>query len=570
VTTPIEEFFLFCFGDRSIAGPPRPFVSYAEPPIEHRWKPGQSGNPNGYSRGRRITDELVKMIAANSADVALARVWFRKALEGDPTFFRLLIDRYEDPVPRAIELSGGITAAMLGPAENPLDVTPDDPERWDWYATTCPCGLEPGSCKKHPRAREPQRPPYGEWRTWAYIAGRGAGKTRSGAEWVQSRVDSGLMKIGMLIAPTAADIRDVMIEGPSGILAIAPPDNVPRFETSKRRITWPNGSRAVCLSGEEPDRARGHNVDTLWADELAAWQRPEMTWDLAVLALRAGTDPRAMITTTPRRVAVLKRILAEPTTVRTSETTFDNTAHLAEAFMAQIVGLYEGTRLGMQELYAEFLETTDGVWFVRFNPKKHVTADAEYDDRYPVRLAIDAGTSRHTFAVWFQVKPSDQKLPRINVFGEYHGIDQTSMAHALAIKTLGENLESRGRTDLVRMDPAATARSSLGPAAYGEYERVFGSRFLARWPQHLVLDGLDTIEMLLDSDKLTIHPRCKKLKEAFLNYSRKKRGSEWIDFPADGHPEEDAMDALRGGIRDALPEGRQADMNLSWRHAARI
>ena len=114
------------------------------------------------------------------------------------------------------------------------------------------------------------------------------------------------MKLGCLIAPTAADIRDVMVEGPSGLLAVAPPWCRPRFEPSKRRVTWPNGARAVCLSGEEPERARGLNIDTLWADELACWQRAESTWDLAMLALRAGTNPQALITTTPRRVAVLR------------------------------------------------------------------------------------------------------------------------------------------------------------------------------------------------------------------------------------------------------------------------
>ena len=106
---------------------------------------------------------------------------------------------------------------------------------------------------------------------------------------------------------------------------------------------------------------------------------------------------------------------------------------------------------------------------------------------------------------------------------------------------------------MVRLDPAASARSSLGPAAYAEYEREFGSRIIARWPQHLVLDGLDTIENLLETGDLKIHPRCTRLKDAFRNYCRQRRGGQWIDFPADGHPEEDLMDALRGGIRDAMP-----------------
>ena len=108
---------------------------------------------------------------------------------------------------------------------------PTDPLVWDWYAQSCPCGLPPGECPLHPRARQTQRPPEGDWRVWSYVAGRGAGKTRAGACWIQQRVEDGTMKRGCLIAPTTADIRDVMIEGPSGLLAVAPPWCQPRFET---------------------------------------------------------------------------------------------------------------------------------------------------------------------------------------------------------------------------------------------------------------------------------------------------------------------------------------------------
>jgi hypothetical protein len=402
------------------------------------------------------------------------------------------------------------------------------------------------------------------------VAGRGAGKTRAGACWTQRRVEEGAMKLGCLIAPTAADIRDVMVEGPSGLLAVAPPWCRPRFEPSKRRIAWPNGARAICLSGEEPERARGLNIDTLWADELACWQRAQSTWDLVMLALRAGGNPQALITTTPRRVAVLRRILAEPTTVRTSDTTYANESQLPPEFLTQIVRLYENTRLGRQEIYAEFLETTEGVWFANFDPARHVTNEAEYHPRYPVRCAIDAGTSRHTAAVFFQVRPDrDSGRPRVTVFADYHALDVVSQKNAQAIKDLAGQLPCRGRIDQVRLDPAASARSSLGPAAFGEYQRVFGARIVARWPQHLVLDGLDTIDVLLDSGSLTFHPRCVRLKEAFGNYCKQRRAGQWLDFPADGHPEEDLIDALRGGVYDAMPEGAVIAPGMPRVHASR-
>jgi len=379
------------------------------------------------------------------------------------------------------------------------------------------------------------------------------------------------MKLGCLIAPTTADIRDVMVEGPSGLLAIAPPWCRPRFESSKRRVQWPNGARAICLSGEEPERARGLNVDTLWADELACWQRAESTWDLAMLALRAGTNPQALITTTPRRVAVLRRILTEASTVQTTETTFANQAHLPPEFLTQIVGLYENTRLGRQEIYAEFLETTEGVWFANFDPARHVSVEAEYHPRYAVHCAIDAGTSRTTAAVFFQVRGSPAgDRPLFTVFGDYLAVGHFSQKNARAIQALADQLPCHGHLNRVRLDPAATARSSIGPAAYGEYERVFGSRILARWPFHPVLDGLDTIELLLDSGNLIIHPRCLHLKDAFRNYCHKRRRGEWLDEPADGHPEEDLMDALRGGIREALPDCGAAALNLTRVHASKF
>jgi hypothetical protein len=158
----------------------------------------------------------------------------------------------------------------------------------------------------------------------------------------------------------------------------------------------------------------------------------------------------------------------------------------------------------------------------------------------------------------------------VTVFGDYHALDVVSQKNALAIRALADELPCRGHIDMARLDPAATARSSLGPAAYAEYERVFGSRIVARWPHHLVLDGLDTLELLLDADSLTIHPRCTRLVDAFRNYCRQRLGGQWIDFPADGHPEEDLIDALRGGIRDALPDGNAVPAGLPRVHASRV
>ena len=148
-------------------------------------------------------------------------------------------------------------------------------------------------------AREEQIEPLGDHRYWMVLAGRGWGKTRAGVEWVRSQIESGSARRAVVVAPTAADCRDTITEGPSGFLRCCPPWNRPTYEPSKRRLTWKNGATVALYSAEEPDRLRGVNTDLLLADELAAWPKPE-AWDMAMFALRLGNNPRAMITTTPR------------------------------------------------------------------------------------------------------------------------------------------------------------------------------------------------------------------------------------------------------------------------------
>jgi len=164
-------------------------------------------------------------------------------------------------------------------------------------------------------AREEQRPPEGDWRVWLYLAGRGAGKTRSGAEWVRAQVALGRRRIA-LVAPTAADARDVIVEGESGILAVSPTLDRPIYEPSKRRLTWPNGAIATTYSADEPERLRGPQHDCAWCDELGAWRYPE-AWDMLMFGLRLGTDPRVMVTTTPRPTKLIKAPLPVETEMAT-------------------------------------------------------------------------------------------------------------------------------------------------------------------------------------------------------------------------------------------------------------
>jgi len=215
-------------------------------------------------------------------------------------------------------------------------------------------------------ARDKQLPPSGEWTVWLILAGRGFGKTRTGAETVRMWAEENPGCRIALVARTAADVRDVMVEGESGIVEKAPPWFRPLYEPSKRRLTWPNGSKAITYSAEEAKALRGPQHHFAWADELAAWGDFD-AWDQLMFGLRLGRSPRVIITTTPRPLKVIKDLLAQQeregpnSTVRvTTGTTYENRANLAEVFYRSIISKYEGTRLGKQELEALVLGDTPG------------------------------------------------------------------------------------------------------------------------------------------------------------------------------------------------------------------
>ena len=213
-------------------------------------------------------------------------------------------------------------------------------------------------------ARPAQLPPLGNWRVWLLLAGRGFGKTRTGAELIRARVATCTARRLALVAPTAADARNVMVEGESGILAISPPWDRPRYEPSKRRLTWPNGAIATLYSADEPERLRGPQHDATWCDELGSWRRPE-AWDMLMFGLRLGTDPRVVVTTTPRPTTLIRALVADPTAVVTRGSTYENRANLPPAFLDQIIRKYEGTRLGRQEIEAELLDDVPGALWTR-------------------------------------------------------------------------------------------------------------------------------------------------------------------------------------------------------------
>ena len=220
--------------------------------------------------------------------------------------------------------------------------------------------------------RPEQQTPEGNWNIWMYMAGRGAGKTRTAAEWVREEAkytNTGQRRFG-LVARTAADVRDVIVEGESGIMNVSAPSEKPLYEPSKRRLTWPNGNTATLFTADEPDSLRGPQFTHAWGDEIASWrQTPDgagMTaFDNLRVGTRLGAHPKIMITTTPKRVPVLYQLLAENAknpgqVVITRGSTLDNSGNLSNAYLDAITGVYAGTRLAQQELYGEMLDNVEG------------------------------------------------------------------------------------------------------------------------------------------------------------------------------------------------------------------
>ncbi|MEM6488016.1 MAG: terminase family protein [Pseudomonadota bacterium] len=206
----------------------------------------------------------------------------------------------------------------------------------------------------------------GDWHTWVILGGRGAGKTRAGAEWVRSRIEGptplapGPCRRFCLLSETMDEARAVMVEGESGILAVSPPDRRPVFKRGEAKLVWPNGAEAVIASAANPEALRGPQFDGAWSDELAKWRRCEEAWSMLQFCLRLGQDPRQLVTTTPRDNPVLLALLAAPGVAVTRAGTAANRAHLAPGFVERLMARHGGTWLGRQEIDGEVVQGREG------------------------------------------------------------------------------------------------------------------------------------------------------------------------------------------------------------------
>ena len=247
-------------------------------------------------------------------------------------------------------------------------------------------------------AMEHQLPPEGDWRTWIIMGGRGAGKTRAGAEWVRAQVegarpmDKGAAARVALVGETYDQVRDVMIRGDSGILACSPPDRRPVWKASERKLIWPNGAEAQAFSASDPEALRGPQFDAAWVDELAKWKKAGDTWDMLQFALRLGQKPQVCVTTTPRNVGVLKRLVEAPSTVMTLAPTEANRANLADSFLEEVRSRYAGTRLGRQELDGILMADAEGaLWTAQSLDRAQCKAVPDLDR---VVVALDPAVTR--------------------------------------------------------------------------------------------------------------------------------------------------------------------------------
>lgn len=240
-------------------------------------------------------------------------------------------------------------------------------------------------------ARPEQKIPLGDWRTWLILAGRGFGKTRTGAETVRHWVDSGIYRRLALVGNSYKEARDIMVDGESGLLNVYPPHRRPIFEPGRQRLVWSHGAVAYLVSAENPEGLRGPQFDAAWVDELAKFRNASALWDQLNLALRLGACPRVLVTTTPRPKEIIQQLIESPDVYVTRGSTWDNQANLAPGFLQMIQNRFQGTQLGMQEIQGELLrDTRSALW--SFEKLDHARV-AQPPELQRIVIGIDPATT---------------------------------------------------------------------------------------------------------------------------------------------------------------------------------
>lgn len=370
-------------------------------------------------------------------------------------------------------------------------------------------------------ARPKQLAPPGDWLTWLLQTGRGFGKTRSGGGWVHQRAMDVAGRWCALVAKTPADARDVMIEGPAGILRNAPSSQRPLYEPSKRRVTWPNGSWATIYSAEEADQIRGFSGDTAWLDEFAKYGNPREVWDNLQFGMRevSSDQPRVCITTTPRPLPILEEIESDSATVTVKGTSYENRANLAPKWYSKTIAKYEGTRLGRQEIHGERLDDVEGRVYSSFSKLAYPVGNVD-------ESVTDTG-AEILVGQDFNVNPMASVIA-VRVADECHVLDALEVP-ASNTEQVVEEIRRRypNRKVIVCPDPSGRQRRSSAPVGTTDFTIMQRAGFEVRAPASapLVVDRENNANaMYLQSARrrVRIHPRAKPLITALSNLTYKE------------------------------------------------
>jgi hypothetical protein len=391
-------------------------------------------------------------------------------------------------------------------------------------------------------ARPKQLPPPGDWLTWVLRAGRGFGKTRTGAGYVHRRAQQSPGRWAALIAKTPADARDYMIEGPGGLLRNTPPQERPVYESTKRRVVWPNGSWATVYSAEEPDQLRGFSGDTAWADEFAKYKNPREVWDSLQFGMREASadQPRTVITTTPRPIPILDEIEAKASTVVVTGSSYENRANLSPVWFSETLAAYEGTTLGRQEIHAEILDVVEGRVYSSFSKALYPAGNVDV-------AVVDTG-AEILVGQDFNVNPMASVIA-VRAGDECHVLDSLEVPVSNTAEVADE-LKRRypGRRIIMCPDPAGVQRRTSAPVGQTDFTILRAAGFQVRAPHAapLVVDRVNNTQaMFLQGDRrrVRIHPRATALLSALRGLTYKEGTS--IRDKASGYDHVcDALDYL--------------------------
>lgn len=268
----------------------------------------------------------------------------------------------------------------------------------------------------------------GDWRTWVLLGGRGSGKTFAGGFWMNELAREKDLTFA-LVGPALHDVREVMVEGPSGLKAQAASDNRPRWEAGRRRLIWPSGSAAYAFSAEDPDSLRGPQFHGAWADEFCAWRHPETTLSNLRFGLRLGDDPKLAITTTPRPIAALRRLLAEPGVVKARLATAANAGNLSPGFLSHLKALYAGTRLEAQEMEGLIVEADGALFRAEDLARARGSRPAKFER---VVVAVDPPASAHGDACGIVVAGRKDKVGYVLADRSARGLSPAGWAQRVA------------------------------------------------------------------------------------------------------------------------------------------